>query len=502
MPKLAVQTATGQAAQGRKGRKLSPGRSGLLPVGSLLIGLAANAALACPQPLGAPAQADTPTHLLDRPLLLQSIGGLREALASHNLQLDLTNYNDLLSAVSGGVKHGVTANGYNQLTLKWFSCWGTPEERAASPTIVNVSVLQIYGPNFSQGYLQNLQTASGLAGSPTVRLWEAWIKQAILGADGSYPRLDVKLGQQSIDQEFVVSSGSGLFANTMMGWPMVPSADLYAGGPAYPLSSLGVRFSYQPTKEITVLGGVFDDNPPGGSFYDDAQRRGAERYGLRFNLGTGALFIGEVQYAATVQAGSFGGDGTYKLGAMFDTARFPDQRYDSSGLSLADPVSNGIPRYHTHNYIFYAVADQVLWTGPGDSQKEKPFQLSAFLRPMVAPSGRNLIDFSVNGGLTAQLPCKSCLGRQVGLGFGVANVSARARGLDRDTAAFTGAYVPVRGQETFVELTYQEKLTPWLTVQPDLQYFWMPGGGVANPANPSKRVGNELVLGFRSIVNF
>ena len=50
-----------------------------------------------------------------------------------------------------------------------------------------------------------------------------------------------KIGQQSLDQEFIVSQNALLFVNTMFGWPMVPSADLPGGGPAYPLSALGVR---------------------------------------------------------------------------------------------------------------------------------------------------------------------------------------------------------------------------------------------------------------------
>ena len=74
---------------------------------------------------------------------------------------------------------------------------------------------------------------------------------------------DVKLGQQSIDQEFLISQGSLTFLNTVMGWPMVPTTDLYAGGPSYPLSSLGVRLRARPNDNLTLLGGVFQDNPPG-----------------------------------------------------------------------------------------------------------------------------------------------------------------------------------------------------------------------------------------------
>ena len=48
---------------------------------------------------------------------------------------------------------------------------------------------------------------------------------------------------------------------------------------------------------LTILAGVFDDNPPGGPFDDDSQVRGAAQSGTKFNLRTGALFIAEVQYA-------------------------------------------------------------------------------------------------------------------------------------------------------------------------------------------------------------
>jgi porin len=78
--------------------------------------------------------------------------------------------------------------------------------------------------------------------------------------------MDVKLGQQSVEQEFITREGSSLFLNTMMDSPMLPTADLYAGGPAYPLSSLGVRWRGHPTDAITVLGGVFHYNPPGDQF--------------------------------------------------------------------------------------------------------------------------------------------------------------------------------------------------------------------------------------------
>jgi porin len=43
---------------------------------------------------------------------------------------------------------------------------------------------------------------------------------------------------------------------------------------------------------------------------------------------------------------------------------------------------------------------------------------------------------------------------------------------------------------------------PWWQIQPDIQYIFNPGGGIANPDNPDARVKNELVLGVRTNVLF
>jgi porin len=82
------------------------------------------------------------------------------------------------------------------------------------------------------------------------------------------------------------------------------------------------------------------------------------------------------------------------------------------------------------------------------------------------------------------------------------HVSPRASAFDRDSARFGGTDLPVRSSEQFIEVTYQCQIAPWWVVQPDLQYIVNPGGGIANPTNPATKLGNELVLGLRTIVTF
>jgi porin len=161
-------------------------------------------------------------------------------------------------------------------------------------------------------------------------------------------------------------------------------------------------------------------------------------------------------------------------------------------------LTGGTPLTLRNNFSIYGVVDQVVWRPSDDS----PRSLSVFARLMGAPGDRNLINFSVNAGVTLKAPLPGRDDDTLGVGFGIAKVSSAAAGFDMDTATFTGSPVPIRGSETFIEVTYQVQVAGWWQVQPDFQYVFNPGGGILNPNNPSQRVGNEAIFGLRSIVTF
>lgn len=56
--------------------------------------------------------------------------------------------------------------------------------------------------------------------------------------------------------------------------------------------------------------------------------------------------------AAETSGKSWGLPGTYKLGAWCDTAKFPDQRFDTLGMSLANPAGSGVARMDRNNFRF------------------------------------------------------------------------------------------------------------------------------------------------------
>ena len=394
--------------------------------------------------------------------LLGDMGGLRTDLGKYGISFSASDSENLLGNFAGGVKNGATLQGVLTLGLDV----DTGKAFGLQGGTLHVTALQLHGRPLTPSYLDNLNAANGNEGENATRLWELWYDQQFLNN-----KFDIKIGQQSIDNEFMGSTYSALFVNTMAGWPLIPSVDLYGGGPAYPLSSLGVRLQTEPTSNTTILAGVFDDNPGGGAFDDDAQQ--LDHGGTLFNLNSGALWIAEIQ-----QSVKLGGlPGTYKFGGWYDSATFPDQRFDEM---------------HRGNYSFYGVVDQTIWQSKTDSSRN----LNVFGRLMGAPSNQNLVSLSFNGGVTLAAPVPGRDNDSAGIDFGLGKVSDRAADADRD------AGLKPRGTEELIELTYQAQITPWLIAQPDLQYIWTPGGGIQDPNDPSHSLRNELVIGARGVVTF
>ncbi|CAG9212537.1 Porin [Paraburkholderia tropica] len=431
------------------------------------------------------------TSLWDRATLFGDMGGVRPWLDNHGVTFGLQETSEYLNNLSGGVHRGGAYDGLTEMSV------GVDTQKAFGLPggIFNVSALQIHGTSITQRNLQALQAVSGVEAEAGTRLWELWYQQSF--ANG---KADIKIGQQSVDQEFMVSEYAGAFMNATFGWPVLPSMDMPAGGPAYPLSSLGARLRLTPTNAWTVLAGVFDGSPA-GSGSGDVQRLNA--HGTNFNLHDGALFIGEVQYALNApdsnapDAKQSGLPGTYKLGFWYNTQHFADQRYDSNGLSLADPASTGVAQSHRGDYGFYAGADQMIWRPSADS----PQALGVFARVMGAPGDRNLVDLAVNAGVTLKAPFKGRDNDVAGLAVGYAKIGSHAQGFASDTATFTPGY-PARSAETVLEATYQVQIAPWWQVQADFQYVFRPGGGVPDPQNSARRVGDEAVVGVRTVVAF
>jgi porin len=463
-----------QAHTDRTGRRLGESRRGvtICCLGSTMMCVSgALAQTPAPATTGGATPSESLPNLSTSSTLFGDMGGLRPLLTKYGFTLTLQEQSEVFGNVSGGGRQGFEYGGLTTATLRVdpkpiFGIEGG---------LFNVSALQIHGRNLSADNLLTLQTASGIEADPATRLWELWYQQKMFD-----DKFDVKIGQQSLDQEFMVSTNSSLFINASSGWPEVPTADM-PGGPAYPLSALGVRGAWHPSDSVNVLAGIFNGSPVGDNVGDPQKQNPS---GVSFPLNGGVLAIAELQFvsppppaadnkAASDKSAPDPLTYAYKIGFWYDSESFADLRFDTTGAPLASPASNGLPTVHGGDYAFYAVADQMVYRWKDDPDRN----INVFVRPTFTPlQDRNLVSFSLNAGVTMREPIVGRKMDAVGVSVDYARVSNSAAGFAFDTPFFNpGVFSPPRRSETVIEATYQYQVTPWWQIQPDIQYVFNPG---------------------------
>ena len=445
----------------------------------------ASASVVIVQPLPDSASTAAPqstfaSGLTQRSTLLGDMFGLRPLLAQAGLSLALAETSELLGNATGGLTRAAAYDGLTLASLQLDSrrAFGLPGGT------FQISALQYHGRSLSADTLHTLQTASGIEADRATRLWELWYDQKFCNN-----LVDLKLGEQSLDTEYMVSTDALLFVNTMLGWPLVPSADLPGGGPAYPLAAPGMRLRVQATPNLTLLGGIYNGSPTHSSCRGDPQLCNAS--GTSLPLDTAPLIIARRNTASPANGDMVAPGqsptlpGTWKLGFWIDTVTFPDPRIDTR------------PRSHQTDWSVYAVIDQTVWQNPDGGAQS----LGAFLRVMGAPSDRNLVAASVNAGLVWHDPIPHREDDSLGVALGYGRIGQSARGDDLDTQRLTGTGFARTG-ETFLEAAYQYEPFDWWQIEPDAQYVFNPGAGIANPADPPHKLHNEAVFGLRTTLIF
>ena len=356
---------------------------------------------------------------------------------------------------------------------------------------IHANAWQIHGRGLSGNNTKNLLTISNIEADRGTLLSDLYLDQTAF--DGV---VSLRVGQQAVDDEFIVSKTAALFVNSTFGYPALPSAAQPSGGPDYPFATPGVRLKLAPTDQLTILAGAFNGDPAGPGAGDPQLRNPS---GTAFRTSDGVLGFLEAQYAVNQSKDAAGLPATYKLGAWFDTERVADLRVDRNGLSLADSRSDGVARKHDGDWSLYAIADQMVWRKPGTDDQG----LTLFARLMGAPADRSLMDLYADGGFSFKGPFEGRDDDQAGLAIGYGRISDDASRFDADLRR-TMPGRPIRDQESIIELTYTAQVTPWWQLQPDLQYVVHPGGHVPLPDDPSqgRAIGNATVVGLRTTITF
>ena len=352
---------------------------------------------------------------------------------------------------------------------------------------VRTTWLWLSGRDPSEDLVGNFLAISNIAGFNTLRMFELWFQQNLLDDKSS-----LRFGQLSADSEFLISDYSGLFINGTFGWPAFAYMNMPNGGPGYPMGTLGARLALSPVDWFTLQAAAFQGNV----FEQDVNR-----HGFRWSLDaqTGYTFLSEAKFRWNHREGENGLPGQVKPGVWFQTGQNAD--------ALADTTSSG-------NAGFYVVFDQMLYREPCapsvagrtkdakpavDGKSVKSFKsavemeksdqgLGYFGRVAFTPADRNFINFYFDSGLSYKGLIPTRDNDTIGIGFGYAQLSNGARKSLKDEGS-----IPI-GAEMVIEFTYQAAITPWLVLQPDLQYIINPGG--------STDIDNALVIGGRAAITF
>jgi len=407
--------------------------------------------------------------------------GTRTTLADHGLDLFGSYTVDIFGNTAGGLKTGTVYAGSLQfgaeLDLESLMGW-----KGGS---LSTTWMWLSGRDASKDLVGNFLTISNIAGFNTLRMFELWFQQTLLD-----DKVSVRVGQLAADSEFIISDYACLFLNGTFGWPSFAYMNIPAGGPGYPMGTLGFRFALQPVEWFTFLTAAFQGNV----FAEDVNRHG---FRYRLDAVTGYTFINEGQFRWNHAEEETGLRGGLKAGAWFQSGRTAD--------ALADSTSSGnLGAYFILDQMLYRETDTMIELPPVEangatdskhakkttpSASEKSDQgLGFFTRVSFSPQDRNYVSFYFDTGLSFKGLVPSRDADTIGVGFGYAHISKGARFALREDDA-----TPV-GAEMVLEATYQVQVNEWLVVQPDLQV-------IINP-NATSDLGNALVLGFRGAVTF
>ncbi len=351
-------------------------------------------------------------------------GGARNWLAKHGVTVDLlyaleviTNANFPTSSdatsVAGHVDLGVTVD-FEKLGL-WKGGRFYVVAQNGHGTGINA-------------YVGSATSISNIEAEPYTQVTEFFFEQTFLDE-----RIRIRLGKQDANRDFGTPRFGGNFLNNNFG--MVPSAPL----PSYPTTGLGAAVIVQPLWWLSVKAVLFEGRPRIDSWgFDSALAPNA-----------GWMAVGGVAVTHRYGPGHRSG-GTTSAAVFGQSGQFPE---------VAPELD--LPRTLTSNLGVLVQNDERVYAHP--ENPEDPSGLTLITRFGWSQADRNQIPLYVGASL-AWHGLGARADDTVGIGFGWFTLPVQSNG----TAG--------TGSELFVEVFYKWRLTHFLSLQPDLEYYRHPGG--------------------------
>ncbi|MBS0253216.1 MAG: carbohydrate porin [Proteobacteria bacterium] len=356
----------------------------------------------------------------------------RASLAASGIRYGLNYTGEYYDVTSGGLSRGSTYNGlievYTDIDLERLLGWKGAAIHA------NAFYVHGAGPTAKTG---SLFAVSNLEGYETFRLDELWLEQSLLD-----DKLKVKIGSIAADTMFFISDTAAVFLNGTFGWPGILASNTVAGGPGYPLTSMGAVVTYAPNDNLTLMGAVFNGSPA-DPFAANPQK--ANNHGTDFRFGDGELMILEGAYK-------------YDLAGLGGTVKVGGWKQFNAPEGIYTDFRNGA--FVNSDYGIYGIIDQTIYK-EGDDKS-----VSVFGRVSGSPTDRSRMDFYFDTGILFAGFVPGRAKDTFGAAFGWGQISQDR--VNTDPSA-------LRTYESVLELNYVADLRNGVSLAPDFQYFWNPG---------------------------
>jgi porin len=390
-------------------------------------------------------------------------GGFRDELKNDGVSFTPIYTADCFGNPSGGARKGLVFDGLFDLELNLDL--GILTNGFLKDTTFSTNADYIYGPSLTDQYVGGISESSSIYAYNSLRLQELWVQKLFWDK-----KLSIKIGNQSVDNEYFQSNSASLFISGTFG-AFTFFENNIAGPPAYPLAAPGVRIQFLPSAETYVMAGVYGKD-------DNSNPATNNLNGTRFPLdsGSGMLIMSEAGYLLNQGPSNKGLQGAYRVGSFVDTGNhttFTSQANSANGTGALKSAGT--------NYGVYGVLDQQIYNLNDEI-------ISFFVRSGGAPSNTNFIDYYAEGGFNFAGFVPSRANDVGGLAVARSHVSND----------YSNSQVAQRGSsfsaETIIEATYKAQVAPWWSIQPDVQYVLTPGGVQSSH--------DAIILGIRTTVAF
>jgi porin len=401
--------------------------------------------------------------------LLGDWGGLRTRLYQRGVDFQLGYTGELAYNASGGDEHLLRNAGQ-------FNFGGTFDlEKLLGfrDSKVQITITKRHGDNLSgDANLGTLMQVQEIYGRGNVFRWtQFWYDQLLF--DG---KLDVKLGRMGVGEDFM--SFSCYFQNLSFCGSL--PGNIVATWFNWPVSQWATRAKVNFPPQWYAQIGVYQVNP---AYLNPSN-------GIKLNnpSGTiGALIPVELGWTPKLFAAAL--PGAYRIGAWYDSSNQPNVFLAANGQPLV--LSPGVPPLmESSESGWYAMAQQQVTTVHGDASRG----LSVFANFVQADRDTATIDQLFTVGIFYTGPFNARPQDDIGFAIGRTHVNSKvAEGQQLQNAAGRGP-VAVQGSEYPVELYYTFIAANWITLRPNIQFIYHPGGTSENA--------NVVVVGLKASVRF